>query len=1169
TRPGLDGWFQRPARAPFNSARTTRSLPDPSTRHPRPGAHWADFQTPHEAKVVQSSITERPPGPRQQQHQQQHHLSIIPFAKQDLETIICRHDPANPTNTGSAPSVSPTLAPPPPAARSLLSRLRASTLTNSSSNSINTNNSIDSVSTTASRSTNPWALSVNYLEYVEHLNLDSFVQTALRILFSSSSSFAPTPAKSSATAPTLSRTEFLKPTAIPRGSRLIAERHFIERVLLRSTAPRLTTLSLSVAVFTRIQRDLMEHLALPPSKRSLRRTAYSCEALPKATSSSASTISSASTSTSTTTGAGPGAPLSQLRRLNLSGLRGDLRAKTIKAIQWFVRRHKTVYPGKLREMAFDGPGDMPVNRRRHRRRNASHGLMALGGSIHHTLGMDEELEDLEQEVEEGQEADGSGEDGQTLNEVEDEQDGVGTGHNHGQANGGVNQGADAPTAPAAPAAAADLSTFDPSTFHINLHHLIFQYLPEGASLADYMGILAQLRGQLEVVDLSKWSWSVITQDGLDLIPPEHLTTLRFHTRTTIQAAAPVVAPHVGNSFGFGLGHGNGSNSYNSNGSGSGSGSAGNSNGNWIRKRFPSLKELRVQAYNAGMLTPNLDSDLEDDSDNDGDIGNKDKGMTTRGRQSYLLPPQGLLHHARSLLEEEPQAERDQVSRQKMRLESLTVSGSILDVLPAARDAILTMSKTLEIIDLKAHLDGRYLSEDGVRQLLDWSMVFSPDSATWPMPSTSLTRSAGTPMPNLTTLRLSGHAALTFHAPHLLDSCPSLRVLSLLVVNHTSSSFLTNDQARVLVKFMDPGQALGDAVADFAEDTSDPTPSPISIHQLTILELDGPWVLWQTDLELIGRRLRSLTRLSLVGCRFGKVSVQSRCSAWGVSIPSLFPDSCRDKRMQPLAFGLEKPSVRISDSMGRAVIELVEELKTTLQELRIHRSGLDEVVVSSGRSSCDSNGLLDATSSPPPSPQSQRPRRDRARATSVCLAALTEPTDEKDLAMDKLYPQERVLRRAVSHEVLDWAIQSDEPSVQGAVEEAVEIQSKSTASAMTSTRETVLAFKQWFPTVKLVIQEQQHQHSYVVAPSIETLRRLRARIPSMPRGFLPRLPSLFQSGPSLPSIRTWTNTSTGSNSSSNSTRYGGYYGYRPQGTLQALTWAARRTGAALFGRSNKA
>ncbi|KAG0247951.1 hypothetical protein BG011_000696, partial [Mortierella polycephala] len=658
---------------------------------------------------------------------------------------------------------------------------------------------------------------VNYLDYVEHLDLDSFLDNAFQTLFSGLS----TPSGSNP------QTQYW--TRKSNGSCLTHERTFVERVLFLSTAEHITSLSISVATFARLQRDLMEHLLDHSSQES---TAV------------APVISKNSA------GIMKGAPLSQLARLNISGLHAELKPKVLRAIRWFVRRHVASYPGALRAISFEGTGDSAVNRRRVRNRNVIHVEPVQPGVVHFS-NQDIENGNGVGEVQEDEAAQADDPPNNVL--VVDE-------------TGNINNIID------------NTGAAMPADFHSQYY--LLAHNPDESSVVDFMRILSELNGQLEELDLSQWSWGVISQQALDLIPTEHLITLRFHPRSRIQSVS----------------------------------------GRAFVKSLSKLSALDIHAFDANML--NWD-------DNTSDI------LTPSTQLKSTIPSSHPL------------------------LTELSLTGSVPNVLPVIRDAIHHTGKTLASIDLTAYLDG-FLSAQETLQLLDWSTCLSNSM-----------------IPHLTTLRLHGHLALSFDAPLLSEMCPTLRRFGLTIKSYTSSSFVRSELARVLPRFMTPW--IRDKIEGQWVTTR--TTRKFSLH---MLELEGPWILTERDVDQIADQISGLVVLNLVGCRFHPSTVR-------------YADEHGGNNQQ-------------QDTIP--VVRLAERLQDTLRVLHIHRRGLER----------EPNRYSGDFSTP-------------IRSIKDCR----EPC-------------------------------APEPS------------------------EPVLVFKRRFPKVKLVVREKQHENSFVLAPSRETLRRIQRPIP---------------------------------------------------------------------------
>ncbi|KAF9417837.1 hypothetical protein BGZ76_004484, partial [Entomortierella beljakovae] len=767
---------------------------------------------------------------------------------------------------------------------------------------------------------------VNYLDYVEHLDLDSFLSSSTRVLFSPSSSTGNDPMPSSFRAPSQRRYSI-------KGNIYTCERAFIERVLLRSTAHHITTLSISVATFVRVQRDLMEYVLDPASSSA------------SSSSSSATTYSSSPVPPAkNNAGLRTGMPLSQLSRLNISGLHAELKPKVLRAIRWFIRRHVAVYPGILTAISFEGSGDKIVNRRRQRNRNVVGVEPIQPGVIHfnnqnvnnHDEDDDDDDDDTEDEIDEdidhitthhnyhGQTL--------TLNQLQQQNQLHQNQHstlnqfnNNNYNNNSINHptnntgyinniplninSAEAPT---------PVDAF-PAVFHSQYY--LLSRNPDESCEIDFMGILKELYGQLEIVDLSQWSWSVITQQALEMIPISKLSTLRFHPRTRIQWR----------------------------------------HGQFFLKDCPALKVLEIHAFDPKMLDLS-DFDLPPAQDS-----------TVSDPDDEILPATPLNPGS---------------------LTTLSLTGSVPNVLPAVRDAIRTMGKSLDTINLGAHLDG-FLSAKQTQQLMDWSTSLSTHI-----------------IPQLTTLQLHGHLALSFDAPLLLEMCPSLRNFGLTIKSYTSSSFVTTELARVLPRFMVPWES---------NNVNHQCSSDLYSQkfQLRVLELQGPWILTDRDMDQIGEQICGLTTLNLVGCRFRPTTTPRSkldCSRDDNNITTSSEENCfgegeileEDEEEHIEEGGAE------SEKMS-SIARLVEKIQGTLRVLRIHRRGLEI-----------------------------KPRRDSSSYSyySSLHSNVTSPNLQ--------YFE-------------DTCIEPVEP---------------------------VLEFKKQFPNVKLQIQEKQHEHSFVIAPSADILRRIR-------------------------------------------------------------------------------
>ncbi|KAG0010686.1 hypothetical protein BGZ80_001262 [Entomortierella chlamydospora] len=770
-------------------------------------------------------------------------------------------------------------------------------------------------------------LSVNYLDYVEHLDLDTFLSTSIQVLFSPSSS-----ARNEHGCGTLKIPSYQHHSSTAKLSQYSMERAFVERALLRSMAQHITTLSVSVATFVRLQRDLMEHVLEPTSPSP-----------PCPSSSSPQGLKNSA-------GIRTGMPLSQLSRLNISGLHAELKPKVLRAIRWFLRRHVVVYPGMLKAIAFEGPGDIIVNRRRQRNRNVVAVEPVQPGVVHfnnqhadddttdeieeeqdhvaplpqnNTLTQLQQLQQQQQQQQQNQNQHHIQHQHQHFYQHQHQNQIHNQTQNHNHNQHGNTQGLFVDGAgyvnnvppnntTAVPAEAL------PAVFHSQYY--LLRRNPDESSEVDFMGIIQELHGQLEVVDLSQWSWSVITQQALDMIPVAKLSTLRFHPRTRIQW-------HHGPSF---------------------------------LSDCPALKVLEIHAFDPAML------DLV------GNIGFA-PSVTVQNHPSSSPSSSSL-----SSIDPPPPPPRPSYPAS---LNTLSLTGSVPNVLPAVRDAIRIMGKSLDTINLSAHLDG-FLSDKQTHELMDWSTSLST-----------------TTIPQLTTLQLHGHLALSFDAPLLLELCPTLRHFSLAIKSYTSTSFVSTESARVLPRFMIPWEG------------KDLDEKEVQKFQLRVLELQGPWILTRRDMHQIGEQICGLVTLNLVGCRFYSSTTRRQVE--------ILPDSGDDSS----TFGGddERDEGETDDNIS-SVERLVEKIQGTLRTLRIHRRGLEP-----------------------------KPRRDSYDYSSY-----------SSIHSNATSPNLHCLANGSAVAVV---------------------------AATAGPLEPVLAFKKRFPNVSLQIQEKQHEHSFVIAPSADILRRI--------------------------------------------------------------------------------
>ncbi|KAG0086271.1 hypothetical protein BGZ92_008269, partial [Podila epicladia] len=184
------------------------------------------------------------------------------------------------------------------------------------------------------------------------------------------------------------------------------------------------------------------------------------------------------------------------------------------------------------------------------------------------------------------------------------------------------------------------------------------------------------------------------------------------------------------------------------------------------------------------------------------------------------------------------------------LHHLTLSGTVPHVLDVLQDAVIHMDKTLSTIDLSAAMDGFLDSRETV-QLQSWALSL-------------------TTLDRLVVLRLTGHLALTFQAPFLLETCPKLKELSLSILAYSSSTLFAREADHCVVpKFL-----------------RDENNKDITLARLQVLTLEGSWVVRPQDLALVARKLSGLLDLSLMGCRFFAAGEQDPASSAHVGITDL-------------------------------------------------------------------------------------------------------------------------------------------------------------------------------------------------------------------------------------------------------------------------------------------
>ncbi|KAG0040426.1 hypothetical protein BGZ82_002849 [Podila clonocystis] len=222
---------------------------------------------------------------------------------------------------------------------------------------------------------------------------------------------------------------------------------------------------------------------------------------------------------------------------------------------------------------------------------------------------------------------------------------------------------------------------------------------------------------------------------------------------------------------------------------------------------------------------------------------------------------------------EIQEEQENPSANKPRptplLHHLTLAGTVPHVLDVLQDAVTHMDKTLSTIDLSATMDG-FLDGRETLQLQSWALCL-------------------TTLDQLVVLRLSGHLALTFQAPLLLETCPKLKELSLSILTYSSSCLFAREVDHCVVP-------------KFLRDEDD---EDITLAGLKVLALEGAWVVRPQDLALVARKLPGLIDLSLMGCRF-------------------------------FAAGAEDPH----SSAHVGLSDMIQALEPMLRKLKIHRRGVE-------------------------------------------------------------------------------------------------------------------------------------------------------------------------------------------------------------------------------------
>ncbi|KAG0216350.1 hypothetical protein BGX31_000615 [Mortierella sp. GBA43] len=662
-----------------------------------------------------------------------------------------------------------------------------------------------------------------------------------------------------------------------------------------------------------------------------------------------------------------GTPLSQLSRLNISGLHAELKPKVLKAIQWFLRCHVALYPGILTAITFEGTGDTTVNRRRQRNRNVIGVEPVLPGVVHFNNQYSDHVDAID-DVQDQLEITADSTDSNTSSNSSSSSGGGlfvdATGHVNNIFSGLHTPSQNGP---------ADAV---PADFH-SQYYLLSRNPDESCEL-DFMSIVKELAGQLQVLDLSRWSWSVITQQALDMIPTEHLSTLRFHPRTRIMASP----------------------------------------GSMFLKKCRMLKVLNIHAYDSDMLS--LDNDtIPLETPTPPTTTTPDNASSSSAAPTSSSPPPS------------PLPLSDPIS-----LTNLSLTGNVPSVLRAVQDAIRLMPKSLDTIDLTAHLDG-YLSREATHRLMDWNTALSTSSISC-----------------LSTLQLHGHLAMTFEAPLLLEHCPTLRRFGLTIKSYTSSSFTRTEDAHVLPRFMvTPDHrertrtsfmghsfmakmASAATIAKAAEAAAAAAPPR---YHLKVLELEGPWILTERDVDQIGRQISGLVYLNLVGCRFYPTW---RPGFVGEKDHEEEEEEEEEEETEQTLFSVH-PHPQRDPQDASPVIRLVERVQDTLKTLRIHRRGLEG-----------------------------RPRRDSAEYTISITT--TRTSISASTPTSSMTPSHSMSTLSSFHS------SSSSSSLSSSIEE--------------TRAEPVLAFKKRFPNVKLQIREKQHENSFVLAPPVETLRRIHHRPP---------------------------------------------------------------------------
>ncbi|KAF9309404.1 hypothetical protein BG003_009800 [Podila horticola] len=259
------------------------------------------------------------------------------------------------------------------------------------------------------------------------------------------------------------------------------------------------------------------------------------------------------------------------------------------------------------------------------------------------------------------------------------------------------------------------------------------------------------------------------------------------------------------------------------------------------------------------------------------------------------------------------------------LHHLTLSGTVPHVLDVLQDAVTHMDKTLSTIDLSATMDG-FLDSREALQLQSWALSL-------------------TTLDQLVVLRLTGHLALTFQAPFLLEACPRLKELSLSILAYSSSSLFAREVDHCVVP-------------KFLRDEDDEN---ITLAGLRVLALEGAWVVRPQDLALVARKLTGLMELSLMSCRFFAAGAQDPPASAHVGLP-----------------------------------DLIEVLVPMLRKLKIHRRGIEGPL--------DASVRLDAYRK---DDRAQK-QSAHTRTPTTSTTKNQEPTQDKVMAFKLRFPSVQIM-----------------------------------------------------------------------------------------------------------------------------------------------------------------